>query len=225
MARPSLPSLPRAQLLGPSRRARWRRHALRRALAGVCAACATLLLVGVVRPPPPATTAVVVATTALAGGTVLASSDLRVVEVTGEATPVAAVGDPRLLLGRRLTSRVDPGEVVTTTRLVPRSPADGAPPGTVAAHLLVADDRALDLVAAGRRVAVYPEAGGAALARGVLVLGVDTPDEPSFTGSLPGSAVAPRGLVVALEPVDVERIFAGGRPEGGAPVVLVVVAG
>ncbi|CAN7320502.1 SAF domain-containing protein [Knoellia sp. LjRoot47] len=220
-----LPVLRRPRVLGPSRRARWRRRTLRRALAGLCAAAAALLLVGLVRPPPPATTSVVVASRGLDGGTVLSARDLQAAEITGEDAPVAAVpvDGVGLLVGRRLTSRMEAGEVVTTTRLVPRSSVDGAPPGTVAAHLLVADAHALDLVSAGRRVTVYPDTGGAAVARDVLVLGVDTPGKASFTGSLPGADDGRRGLVVALEPADLERIFAGQRPDGGAPTVLAVV--
>jgi hypothetical protein len=224
MPRPHLPTLRRLRILGPSRRARWRRWTLRRALAGLCAAAATLLLVGVVRPPPPETTRVLVSSSSLAAGTVLTPSDVRVVEVAGDSPPVSAVEHVGAVVGRRLVSRVEPGEVLTTTRLVPRTPVDGAPVGTVAAHLVVADEEALDLVSAGRRVIVYPETGGPALARDVLVLGVDTPGKPSFTGSLPGADSARRGLVVALEPEDLEHIFAGGRPEGGAPAVLVVVS-
>lgn len=168
---------------------------------------------------------VVVAARTLPGGAVLDAADLRLVQVPGDRAVVSAVGDPRLLVGRRLTSRVDSGEPLTTTRLVPRSPVDGAPAGTVAAHLLVADTRSLDLVSAGRRVSLFPDTGGAALARDVLVLSVDTPGRPGLTGSLPGSHEDPRGLVLALEGADLERIFAGQRPDGGAPRVLPVVTG
>lgn len=113
--------------------------------------------------------------------------------------------------------------MVTTTRLVARSPADGAPPGTVVARLLVADARALDLVSAGRRVTVYADTGGPALAHDVLVLGTDTPEPTSFAGSLPGPDAADAGLVLALEPTALDRILAGERPEGGPPRVLAVV--
>ncbi|WP_404384864.1 SAF domain-containing protein [Knoellia locipacati] len=225
MPRFHLAALRRPEILGPSRRARWRRWALRRALAAACATAATLLLVGVVRPPPPPTTRVVVAAEALPGGGVLGEKDLRVVQVGRDSGLVATVADLRSLVGRRLASRVEPGEVITTTRLVPRSPLDGAPPGTVAAHLLVADAHALDLVSAGRRVTLYPDTGGAALAQDVLVLGVDTPGKASFTGSLPGGDDGARGLVTALEPAELERIFAGQRPDGGPPRVLAVVTG
>lgn len=225
MPRPRRPTLPGTWLLGPSRRARWRRWALRRVTAVVCAIAAVLLLVGVVRPPPPATTEITVAARELPGGALLEATDLRTVAVVRDTSRVATVDDPAQVVGRRLASRMDRGEPVTTTRLVPRSPADGAPPGTVAAHVLIADERSLDLVSAGRRVTLFPDTGGPALARDVLVLGIDTPDRPSFTGSLPGSGSTPRGVVLALDPADLERIFAGQRPDGGAPRVIPVLTG
>ncbi|MEO6019253.1 MAG: hypothetical protein ABIP45_03275, partial [Knoellia sp.] len=61
MPRPRLPSLRRPEFLGPSRHARWRRWAVRRAAAMACAVGAVLLLVGLVRPPTAPTTPVLVA--------------------------------------------------------------------------------------------------------------------------------------------------------------------
>ncbi|MFW5473838.1 SAF domain-containing protein [Knoellia sp. CPCC 206450] len=218
-----LPAPRRPALLGPSRRARWRRRVLRRAAAGACAAVAALLLVGVVRPPPPPTTPVVVAARPLAAGAVLEPGDLRVERRPGASPPPASVDEPGALVGRRVGSPVAAGEVLSTTRLVPRSAADGAPPGTVAARLVVADQRALDLVSAGRRVTIYADTGGLALVHDALVLGTDTPERTSLTGSLPGADDMGAGLVLALEPTALDRIFAGQRPEGGPPRVLAVV--
>lgn len=225
MPRPHLPSVHRPQVLGPSRRARWRRWALRRAAAVACAVAAVVALVGVVRPPPPPTTPVLVAARALASGTVLVDGDLRLVRLPRDPPPVATLRDPGALVGRRLSGPVLGGEAITTTRLVPRTPADGLPPGTVAAHVLVADERILDLVSPGHRVTLFAEVGGAAVADDVLVLGVDTPDRASVTEPLPGVGSPARGLVCALPAADLERVFAGQRPEGGAPRVLPVVTG
>ncbi|MDT0213198.1 SAF domain-containing protein [Rothia sp. ARF10] len=225
MPRIRLPSPRRPTLLGPSRRARWRRRVLRRAAAAASAAVAALLLVGVVRPPPPATSQVVVAAHPIAAGTVLAEDDLRVERVPGSSPPPASVDGFGPLVGRRVGTPVTAGELLTTTRLVPRSPADGAPRGTVAARLLVADGRSLDLVSAGRRVTVYADTGGPALAHDVLVLGTDTPEPMSFAGSFPGPGDVGAGIVLALEPAELDRIFAGQRPEGGPPRVLTVVTG
>ncbi|MFW5469074.1 SAF domain-containing protein [Knoellia sp. CPCC 206435] len=225
MPRPHVPRFARPELLGPSRRARWRRWVLRRAAAAVCAAGAVVVLVGVVRPPPPATTPVLVAAHDLARGAVLDHEDVRLVHVPRDPPPVATTGDPSTLVGRRLSTAVLGGEPLTTTRLVPRTPADDLPAGTVAAHVVVADEHVLDLVSAGHRVTLFAELGGAALARDVLVLGVDTPEPASVTGPLPGADGLPGGLVCALSPADLERVFAGQRPEGGAPRVLPVVTG
>ena len=189
------------------------------------AVAAVVVVVGVVRPPPAPTTPVVVAARALASGTVLAPGDLLTVRVPGEPPPVATVADPVRLVGRRLTSRLDSGETVTTTRLVPRTPADDLPAGTVAAHVVVADEHVLDLVSPAHRVTLYAEVGGSALARDVLVLGVDTPEPAFVTGPLSAAGSAPRGLVCALTDVAVERVFAGQRPDGGPPRVLPVVTG
>ena len=165
----------------------------------------------------------VIAARPLTAGMVLTEADLRVEHLPGATGPPASVSAPRALVGRSVGTPVTPGEVLTTTRLVPRSPADGAPQGTVAARLLVADGRSLDLVSAGRRVTVYADTGGPALAHDVLVLGTDTPEPTSFAGSLPGPDDAGAGVVLALEPSAVDRIFAGQRPEGGPPRVLAVV--
>jgi len=133
------------------------------------------------------------------------------------------VGEPRDLVGRRLVPAVQTGRLVTRSDLVPRSAAEGLPLDTVAAHVLHADERSLDLVSAGQRVTIFADTGGEALARDVLVLAVDTPENPTLTGSLPGSGAAPRGLVLALPPASLERVFAGQRPDGGPPRILTVV--
>lgn len=185
-----------------------------------------LLLVGVVRPPPMPTMQVAVAASDLGAGSVLTAGDLRTGHVTGGPDGVGTVGavhDAGELVGRRLTSPMAAGEVFTSGKLIPRSAAEGLPSNTVAAHVLVADERSLDLISAGRRVSLFADTGGAALAQDVLVLGVDLSDTPTLTGSLSGSQNSPRGLIVALPPTAVERIFAGQRPEGGPPRILAVM--
>lgn len=228
MPRPHLPSLPRPALLGSSRRARWRRWALRRGAAAVCAAAAVLTLVALVRPPSPPTTAVLVAARDLPPGAILTTKDVRAVRHPGGPDAVGAVGAVSRahdLVGRRITSRVQVGELVTSSRLIPRSAAEGLPTDTVAAHVLHADERSLDLVAAGQRVTIFADTGGDALAVNVLVLGVDTPENPTLTGSLPGTGTTPRGLVVALSPTALDRVFAVQRPDGGPPRILTVATG
>ncbi|KRE44003.1 hypothetical protein ASG74_04035 [Knoellia sp. Soil729] len=201
---------------------------LRRVAAAGCGAVAALLLVGVMRPPPVPTTAVLVAARELEAGALLEATDVRVAHLSGGEGAVGSVGtlqDTHEVVGRRLTSPVQQGEIVTTGRLVPRSPADRLPAGSVAAHLLVADERSLDLVSAGRRVTLFADTGGPAVARDVLVLAVDTPETRGVTGSLPGTGSPPRGIVVALGTPGLEAVFAGQRPDGGPPRVVAVVTG
>ncbi|EAP96917.1 hypothetical protein JNB_16856 [Janibacter sp. HTCC2649] len=187
---------------------------------------AALLLVALVRPPPPPTTSALVAARDLPSGAVLTADDLRTTQIRGESDSpgtVGAVGRVRDLVGRLLTSPVAAGELVTTSRLVPRTAAEGLPGDTVAAHVLHADERSLDLVSAGQRVTLFADTGGEPLATDVLVLGVDTPETPALTGSLPTSGSPPRGLVIALPHTALDRVFAGQRPDGGPPRVLTVI--
>lgn len=226
MPRPRLSSIPRPHLFGPSRRSRWRRWVLRRGAAAACAVAAVVMVVPLVRPPASPTTEVLVAARDLPTGAVLTSSDLRVGRVAGGPDAAGAVGgvrNSRDLVGRRLTSGMQSGEVITRGRIVPRTAAEGLPLDTVAAHVLHADEGSLDLVSAGQRVTLFAATGGEALARDVLVLGVDTPESPSLTRSLPVSQDTIRGFVVALPPADLDRVFAGQRPEGGPPQVLTVI--
>lgn len=184
-----------------------------------------LALVSVIRPPAPPTVHVLMAARDLPIGLVLTSADVRTGAVTGGPDAVGAVGglhDVEQLAGRRLTSPVESGEVITRGRLVPRTAAEGLPRDTVAAHLLHADPGALDLVTAGQRVTLFAATGGEALAREVLVVGVDTPDAPTLTGSLPNLDPTPRGLTLALPPAALDRVFAGQRPDGAPPRVLTV---
>jgi hypothetical protein len=203
---------------------------LRRLLAAVLAAGAVLVVVGVLRPPAPATTRVVVAARAVPAGTTLRPDDVRTTHEPVAAAPPGALTAADEALGRVVATGLLAGEPLSVTRLVPHRPDE---PGTVAAHLLVADERSLDLTPPGSHVTLYPATGGAAVASAALVLTVDPPagGEAGVTGPLAGAASAPggagtfpRGVVVALHPEAARAVFSAVRPEGGAPVVLVVPA-
>ncbi len=190
-----------------------------------CAVGAVLLLVGLVRPPTAPTTPVLVAARDLEAGAVLTGTDLRTAQLPGGADGLGVAGtvrDPNDLVGRRLTSPAQGGEVITTGRVVPRSAAEGLPPDTFAAHVLHADRAALDLISPGQRVTVFADTGGDPLAVDVLVIGVDTTTSPGGTTSWPGSESSLRGVVLALTPQALARVFAVQRPEGGPPKVLTV---
>ncbi len=209
-------------LFGRGRLARWRRLVLRRALAVLLATGAVLTTVSLTRPPPAAPEVpVVVAARAVAAGATLTAADVGSGGLAEAARPPGALGSVDAAVGRQVVGALLPGEVVTTTRLVPRDPGDPLPAGLVSAHLLVDDPAALDLVTPGARVTIYPGDGGPALTREGLVLAVDArTTAPTYAVGL--AEVTPgRGLVVAIPPDLADRIFAGQRPAGGPPVVAV----
>lgn len=198
---------------------------LRRVAAAVCAGTAVLLLVGVLRPPPPESVAVVVAARSLDAGARIERSDLDIVQAPVDRARAAGTTDPAAFVGRRLASRIEGGETLTASRLVPRTVIEGLESGTVAARVGVVDAGSLALVSPGRRVSLYSEVGGPALARDALVLAVDTPGTEPLTASPPGVQTVAHGLVVALPEAAAERIFAGQRPDGGVHLVVPVVTG
>ncbi|HYN30385.1 MAG TPA: SAF domain-containing protein [Dermatophilaceae bacterium] len=215
--------LPFPALTGPGRRARWRRRAVRRVLSATFLVGAVLLVVATLRPANPPSTRVLVAARDVMAGASLVAADLETRSLPAAAAPPGALGGPAEAVGRVVATGLTAGEAVTRSRLVPPLPEE---PGTAATHLLVADERALDLAPPGSRVTIYPATGGAALATGVRVLTVDPPVGPD--GSGPGvlgrgpEGATGRGLVVALEAAAVRSVFTALRPEGGPPVVLVV---
>lgn len=117
------------------------------------------------------------------------------------ATPLGALTSTDLA-GRTLATPLAAGELVSRTRLVPRSPAEGLPSGTTPLRVRVVDPRMLDLVTPGQRADVYRGTTGESLSRGVLVLAVDPPsistnpllpasDEPGVVLAVPNETVGP----------------------------------
>ncbi len=197
---------------------------MRRGVSAILASVAVVLTVLAAerRTAPPPTTSVVVATADLPGGRALAPGDIETARIPASAAPPGAVRAADAT-GRRLVGPIAAGEVVTATRLR----RDGArADGRVEVHLLAEDPASLDRLGAGSVVTVYPAGGGAALTREGVVVAVDDPPgagRPIDAGPWgdPGSP-ASRGLVVALAPGVVDRVFAGQRPVEGPPVVSIV---
>ncbi|NHA67628.1 SAF domain-containing protein [Phycicoccus flavus] len=216
-----MPPLPRPfpGVTGPGRRARWRRSVLRRMLAAACAAGAVLVGLHEVRPPPAPTATVVVAARAVPAGAVLGPADLAVTTVPAGSRQPGGARRPADVLGRRVGSGLAVGEALTATRLVPRGPADGLRPGRVALHVLLADPAAAGLLDAGRLVAVYPAAGGPALAEGarVLAVDVDVGEDPTVDVGVPPA----RGLVLELPGESAQAVLSGHGGLEGPPVVNV----
>lgn len=208
-------------LLGPARRARWRRRVARRLLSAAFLGAAALLTLHELRPPPPSTTPVVLAARSVPAGAVLGPGDVTVADVRVDARQPGAVTDTVDAVGRRVAAGLAAGEALTTTRLVPRGPVDGLRSGSVALHVLAADPAGVALLAPGLRVSVYPSAGGAALARAVAVLSVDPP--PPEPGPLGGAGSPGRGVVLVLPPEAAEAVLSGHGGLDGPPVVNLAV--
>jgi pilus assembly protein CpaB len=209
-------------LTGPGRRARWRRSVVRRLVAAACLAAALWLVVLEVRPPPPPRVGVVTAARSLDAGSVLGAGDLATGSVRADSAPPGAITDVAEAVGRRSASGLAAGEVLTRTRLVPRTPAEGLAADQVALHVLLADPDAVDVVAPGQRVVVFPAAGGPPLARTATVLATDPQPAASVAG-LPGDAA--RGVLLGLPAAEAERVLAGHGGLDGPVVVNVVAAG
>lgn len=207
-------------LRGRSRAQRWRRTVARRVLAFLALAAALVLTQWSLRSPAPATTAVAVAGRDLAAGTVLGRGDLVLTRVPRTLVPSALVLGLEHVLGRRLATPLARGEPVTPTRLVPRTLADGLPPGTTAVHVLATDTHMLELVGPGQEVRLHRPSDGAVLVDRALVLGIDLPVAASTS---PLGQPDPRGLVVAV-PTDTLSLLLL-TPEGSGPRVHVLPTG
>ena len=194
---------------------------LRRLAAAACAAAAVSLAVTELRPPPPHTVEVVEAASALEAGTVLAATDLDVTQVPEGLAEPGALGSVDDAVGRRTATALDVGETLTRTRLVPRTSAEGLPPGRVALHVGLADPVAADVVRAGQHVVVFPALGGSPLARSAVVLSTDPPGREVVPGlGEPGA----RGVVLALSAEEAEQVLAGHGGLDGPVLVNVVAA-
>src|SRR5215203_3844514 len=133
------PSRPLPGITGPGRRARWRRGVVRRLLSAALASAAVVLVVLELRPPPAPRVTVLVATRAVPAGAVLEVGDVGTRRVPRASVQPGALDDPARAVGRRVGSRLVPGETVTASRLVPRSSREGLDAGRVALHVLAAD--------------------------------------------------------------------------------------
>lgn len=205
---------------GPSRAARHRRILLRRLLAVAAIMAALVLTVQVVRPDAPAEREVHVAVRDLPAGHRLTTGDLRTLALPADLPTLTHAAAGQDLPGRMLATAIAGGELLTTTRLVPRAASEGLPDGTAPLHVVVSDPRMLDLVGPGQRVCVHRARTGGLLADDVLVLGIDPPnDTEQHFGSVGG---AERGLVLALPITVIDEALASPEPDGLVPRVHVV---
>ena len=193
---------------------------LRRLLSAALAAAAVVLVVLQVRPPPPPLRPVLVAARDVAAGSLLTDTDLRVDHVPRWGVGPGVLTAPGEAVGRRVASALAGGEPLTSTRLVPRGPLDGLPPGRVVLHVVSADPAAVDLLVPGLSARVYPTAGGPALAVAATVLAADP-----RTGTDALTDAPPRGVVLSLTAAEADAVLAGHGSLEGPVTVTVVAAG
>lgn len=184
----------------------------RRLLAGVLAAAACGLAVQSLLPQEPRTVAVAAAGGDLPSGHVLASRDLRLVQLPPGVVPAGVFGDPGQAAGQQLAVPVRKGTVINETFLVGDGMLAGAAEGSSAVPLRPADPAAAALLSPGVLVDVVAasETGfdGAGplnvLATAVPVLWItaaDSDDAGPWSGSDEGPLV-----VVAAPAADAARL-------------------
>lgn len=212
-------------LMGPGRRAAWRRFALRRGLAAAFAGLAVLGGLGALQAQTaPATSAVVVARTGLPAGQRITASDVEVRAWPVSVTPPRGmVSEPGLVVGRVLASPVGPGEALTPSRLVGPGLLEGQAPGLVAAVVPLLDGAAGLLARPGVRVDVVASSGEV-VARDAVVLAVPQSADRSTAGWGSGDS-EPDSVVVAVESAVAPALARGGdgdAPGGGSGFALVL---
>jgi pilus assembly protein CpaB len=167
-----------ALVVGPG----WRRVALlRRAAAGALALLALVLAVA-----PGSDTGgvpVVVASADIAAGSTLRAADLAVRNWPAELVPAGALPDPAGADGRVLVGAARAGEPITDTRLAGPAAAIGAPAGSAAVPVRLADAGAAALLVPGSTVDVVTVGAESdeplVLASAADVLVVLPPESPS----------------------------------------------
>lgn len=215
-------TLPFPGVTGASRRAGWRRHVLRRVAAATLLSTALLLVLLELRPLAPPSTTVVIARHPMAAGSVLGPGDLDAVHVPAAQAQPGHVRDPAEVTGRRIGSALATGEALTATRLAPRSASDGLAVSLTALHVVAADPDSVTLLHVGQRVVVYGPAGGPALAQSAQLLAID-PSQPA--DPLSGRDAPSRGVVLALERGEVQKVLTTSDAAPGAPVVHIIGTG
>lgn len=178
----------------------WRaRFAVGAVFLGLAAACTVQAL----RPADPPTSPVLVAAHALAAGTLLTSTDVRLVRFPVAVVPVDALTDPADVIDASTAVPLTAG-----TPVLPGLLADDdvhGPPGTVVATVRFADPAVAGLLSPGMRVdvlAATPEGGpGGVVATRALVLPVARRTaSASSTLGLGGSGDASVPVLLAVTP-------------------------
>lgn len=195
----------------------------RRGVAALLLASAAGLTVDAVAARPPTGVPVLVASRDLPAGHRVGTDDLREVRVPAAAVPDGVLPTAELA-GAVLSAPLRRGEPVTDARVGTRGLLTGAPPGTLAVPVPLADPAALHLVEPGSEVAVLAgpdldgfSGAGEVLVPSAVVLAVRAGDG----GSLLGAAGEGASVVLALDRAEAVRVAAVA---GRRAVTVAVVA-
>ncbi|MFE4544497.1 Flp pilus assembly protein CpaB [Arthrobacter sp. NPDC056727] len=177
-------------------------------------------------PAPAQTVSVLAAARDLPAGANLAGSDLLAVSVPPAMVPDGAFADTSGINGKQLAAPLRKGQLLTDAQLVGPGLLTGAPPGSAAVPLRMADPSSIQLVAPGQLVNVvltsgngYEQASASkVLARSVPVLW--TSGQESQTGQWLAAGDSDGLLVVAATP-DQAGALAGASTQGKLFFVLV----
>ncbi|WP_285728176.1 RcpC/CpaB family pilus assembly protein [Psychromicrobium xiongbiense] len=197
----------------------------RRLFAALLLCAAAALTVQQLTPGSTEMVSVVVATSDVATGTALSSANTTVSSRPVTAVPAQAFTSTQEVTGSRTAVPLRKGQVLTDTLLVGKSLLLGAPPGSVAVPLRLADPATASLFSPGQRVDVVLQSTdptgrslpNSILAHAVPVLWVQPPGQ-SGGGWMPSGSA--EGLVVVAATADQAAPLAGANGR----VVLVLVS-
>lgn len=198
----------------PSRRARARRHRLRRWTTALLVGLAAFAAVSALAPSRSGAAGqlTLVATRDLPAGTTVSRADVRLAPHPADVRPRTALGAVEPAVGRVTAVPIPAGDTVTPERLTGSGLLAGLPADQVAIPLPVATVEGLGL-GAGERVDVYAVGSGARVASDVLVLAVSAQPTDSLAhrgGTTVTVAVPPEGaaaVAASLSGLDSGGVF------------------
>jgi pilus assembly protein CpaB len=177
-------------------------------------------------PAPARTVSIMAAARDLPAGANLSGSDVRTVSVPPAVVPDGTFSDSAGINGKQLAAPLRKGQLVTDTQLVGPGLLTGAPPGSAAVPLRMADPSSIQLVSPGQLVNVvltsgngYEQASASkVLARSVPVLWTSGQENQNGQWLAAGDS---EGLLVVAATPDQAGALAGASTQGKLFFVLV----
>ena len=217
---PAVRQRPRGQ-----RFARWLNRNRRLAVALLLCAAAGIA-VHQLTPAPALTVSVLAAARDLPAGANLSGSDLKPVSVPPALVPDGTFADHSGVSGKQLAAPLRKGQLLTDAQLVGPGLLTGAPPGSAAVPLRMADPSSIQLVSPGQLVNVvltsgngYEQASASkVLARSVPVLWTSGQESQGSQWLAAGDS---DGLLVVAATPDQAGALAGASTQGKLFFVLV----